>query len=147
MLQAVCHNPVKPLSRHGNFSAVMVNFFCGAFLSGRCSGFVSLRRTYYGLVRPFLSLSFPLVRRGKSCSGNRGLGIVIRAENSRFLLSPGFPAGTLAARDTVAKTPYFPKTISCQTLIMGETGDSGQNPGSDGDGKMATFPNEFRESR
>jgi hypothetical protein len=29
---------------------------------------------------------------------------------------------------------------------MGETGDSGQNPGSDGDGKMATIPNEFRES-
>jgi hypothetical protein len=130
MLQAVCHTPVKPLSRHGNFSAVLGNFFCGVFLSGRCSGFVSLRRTYYGLVQPFLSLSFsPVVRRGKSCSGNRGLGIVIRAENSRFLLSPGFPAGTLAARDMVAKTPYFPETISCPALILGESGDSGHNSG------------------
>src|SRR6267143_7157612 len=53
---------------------------------------------------------------------------------------------THATRDSVAKTPYFPKTISCQALIMGETGDSGQNPGPDGDGKMATIPNEFRES-
>src|SRR5713226_338038 len=147
MLQAVCHTPVKPFSQHGNFSAVLRNFFCGVFLSGRCSGFVSLRRTYYGLVRPFsISVFSPVVRRGKSCSGNRGLGIVIRAENSRFLLSPGFPAGTLAARDMVAKTPYFPETISCLALIPGETGRSGQNPGSDGHGKKRTITNDFRES-
>ena len=76
-----------------------------------------------------ISVFSPVVRRGKSCSGNRGLRIVIRAENSRFLLSPRFPAGTLAARDMVAKTPYFPKTISCLPVIMGETGDSGRNSG------------------
>jgi hypothetical protein len=63
------------------------------------------------------------------------------------LLSLGFPAGTLAARDMVAKTPYFLETISCPALIMGETGDSGQNPGLDGHGKKRTIPNEFRESR
>jgi hypothetical protein len=49
-------------------------------------------------------------------------------------------------RDRVAKTPYFPETISCLARILGETGDSGYNLGWDGDGKMATIPNEFRES-
>jgi hypothetical protein len=29
---------------------------------------------------------------------------------------------THATRDSVAKTPYFPKTISCLPVIMGETG-------------------------
>ena len=51
-----------------------------------------------------------------------------------------------ATRGSVAKTPYFPKTISCPVLIPGESGDSGHNPGWDCNGKMATIPNEFRES-
>jgi len=34
-----------------------------------------------------------------------------------------------AARGSVAKTPYFLETISCLAVIMGETGDSGPNPG------------------
>jgi len=36
---------------------------------------------------------------------------------------------TLASRGWVAKTPYFPKTISCPVLILGESGDSGRNSG------------------
>src|SRR3989442_15884677 len=51
-----------------------------------------------------------------------------------------------ATRDSVAKTPYFPKTIFCLALIMSESHDSGCNPGWDGNGKLATIPNEFRES-
>jgi len=51
-----------------------------------------------------------------------------------------------ATRGSVAKTPYFPETISCLVLILGETGDSGHNTSWDGDGKKATIPNEFRES-
>jgi len=31
-------------------------------------------------------------------------------------------------------------------MILGETGDSGHNTSWDGDEKMATIPNEFRES-
>jgi len=43
-------------------------------------GFVFLRRAYYGLVWAFsISVVSPVVRRGKSCSGIRGLGIGIRA--------------------------------------------------------------------
>jgi hypothetical protein len=52
-----------------------------------------------------------------------------------------------AARGRVAKTPYFPKTISRLALLPGETSGSGRNPGSDGIGKNATMPNEFRESQ
>src|SRR5438094_3733 len=36
---------------------------------------------------------------------------------------------SLAARGSVAKTPYFPKTISCPAAIIGETGDSGLSLG------------------
>jgi hypothetical protein len=54
---------------------------------------------------------------------------------------------TLASRDRVAKTPYFPKTISCPAVIMGESQRSGHNSGSDGLGKKTTIPNEFRESQ
>jgi len=55
-------------------------------------------------------------------------------------------ATTLASRGRVAKTPYFLETISCPALIMGESGNPGRNLGWDGNGKMATIPNEFRES-
>src|SRR6267143_18563 len=44
------------------------------------------------------------------------------------------------------RPPYFPETISCIAMIMGETGQSGHNPGWDGLAEMATIPNEFRES-
>ncbi len=53
---------------------------------------------------------------------------------------------THVARGLVAKTPYFLETISCLAWIPGETGRSGRNPCWDGSGKMATLPNEFRES-
>jgi hypothetical protein len=43
-------------------------------------------------------------------------------------LSPGSERTSHAARGSVAKTPYFPKTISCPVLILGESGDSGRNP-------------------
>jgi hypothetical protein len=52
---------------------------------------------------------------------------------------------SLAMRGSVAKTPYFPKTISCLEVRIGETGRSGRNPGWDGLGKKRTIPNEFRE--
>jgi len=50
------------------------------------------------------------------------------------------------ARGRVAKTPYFLETISCLARIIGETGDSGRNPGWDDVGKKRTIPNDFRES-
>ena len=46
---------------------------------------------------------------------------------------------TLASRDSVAKTPYFPETISYLVLIPGETGDSGHNLCSDALGKDRSF--------
>jgi hypothetical protein len=110
MLQAVCDTPLEPLSRHGNYSAVLVNFFCGVFLSGLCSGFVSSRRAYFGLVSPLsISVFSPVVRRGKSCSGNRGLGIEIRAENSQFLLSLGFRLALLRRETWSLRPPIFQK--------------------------------------
>src|SRR5207249_2690426 len=39
---------------------------------------------------------------------------------------------TYETRGSVAKTPYFPKTISRPALIMGETGDSGHDLGLGG---------------
>ena len=36
---------------------------------------------------------------------------------------------------SVAKTPYFPKTISCPVLFLGESGDSGSSPAFDERGK------------
>jgi len=56
------------------------------------------------------------------------------------------PSTTLATRDSVAKTPYFPETISYLALLPGEKSRLMPNPGSDDIGKMATIPNEFRES-
>jgi hypothetical protein len=57
------------------------------------------------------------------------------------------PSTTLATRDSVAKTPYFPETNSCLALLPGEKSRSGRNPGSDDIGKVATIPNEFLESQ
>jgi len=34
-----------------------------------------------------------------------------------------------ATRGSVAKTPYFPETISCLATIMGESGDLGRDSG------------------
>jgi len=55
-------------------------------------------------------------------------------------------SATHTARDSLAKTPHFPKTISCLAGIMGEPRRSGHNPGLDEIGKKRTFPNKFRES-
>jgi hypothetical protein len=43
-------------------------------------------------------------------------------------------------RGSVAKTPYFPKTISSLALIMGEMGDSGRYSGFRGTWKEADNP-------
>src|SRR5437867_10149365 len=43
------------------------------------------------------------------------------------LLSLTSGKAAFAARGSVAKTPYFPETISCLAVIMGESGDSGHN--------------------
>ena len=69
---------------------------------------------------------------------------VLRQEEPR--LSLGSESASHAARGSVAKTPYFPKTISCLVCIMGKTGDSGHSPSCDDNGKKTTIPNEFRES-
>ena len=62
------------------------------------------------------------------------------------LLSLTSGKAAFATRGSVAKTPYFPETISCLAVIMGEIGDSRHNPGWDENGKKTTIPNEFRES-
>src|SRR5713226_4491236 len=72
--------------------------------------------------------------------------IGIRADNGRFHGTRGFHSTAHATRGSVAKTPYFSRNISCLTLILGESGDLGGNPGWDGNGEMATIPNDFRES-
>jgi len=61
-------------------------------------------------------------------------------------LSLGSESASLAARGSVAKTPYFPKTISRLALITGESGRSERNSGLDGLTEKTTIPNEFRES-
>ncbi|TMI08869.1 hypothetical protein E6H34_03510 [Candidatus Bathyarchaeota archaeon] len=53
---------------------------------------------------------------------------------------------SLAARGSVAKTPYFLETISCLAVIMGETGGSGGNLGFVGrerDGKSRAVSERF----
>jgi hypothetical protein len=47
---------------------------------------------------------------------------------------------THATRGRVAKTPYFPETISCLALIIGDTGDSGRNSGFRWTWKVADNP-------
>ena len=69
---------------------------------------------------------------------------VLRQEEPR--LSLGSESASHVARGSVAKTPYFPETISCLAVIMGETGCSGHSPGCDDNEKKTTIPNEFRES-
>src|SRR2546422_3092765 len=66
---------------------------------------------------------------------------------SSRLLSQGSEEGSLAARGSVAKTPYFLEVISCLAVIMGEMGGSGRNPGFDGRGKRREFYNDLRTIR
>src|SRR5438552_5713251 len=99
MLKTVCDNSSRePLSRSGSFCAILSKFSLLGVSVRTCSGFVSLRWTYYGLVWPFSTSVFPLVKREKSCSRNHRLGIEIRADNGRFFTFSGFPDDTLAAR-------------------------------------------------
>jgi len=70
------------------FLSNLPEFFRGLFLSGQRLVLVSLRRAYYGLVWAFsISVFSPVVKRGKSCCGIRGLGIGIRAWNGRVFSS------------------------------------------------------------
>jgi len=39
------------------------------------------------------------------------------------------PSTALASRDAIAKTPPFGEEICCLAGFLGETGDSGPNPG------------------
>src|SRR6266567_5330108 len=90
--------PETTLALRGLLSNLLEFFFQRVFLSRLCSGFVSLRRACYGLVWPFSIRVFsPVVKRGKSCSGNRGLGIGIRADYGRYY-SPRVSAKTGYAR-------------------------------------------------
>jgi hypothetical protein len=45
-----------------------------------------------------------------------------------------------AARGSVAKTPYFPETISCLASVPGESWDSGRGLGSDARANLGTLP-------
>ncbi len=87
----------------------------------------------------------------------KGPGLGVRADSGRFsgcdaytslpkLPSRGCEWTSHATRGSVAKTSYFPKTISCPALITGESWRSGLNSDSDGLTKKTTIPNEFRES-
>ena len=52
-------------------------------------------------------------------------------ESENLRLSRGSERATYATRGWVAKTPYFPETISCPVLFLGESGDSGRSPAFD----------------
>jgi len=70
--------------------------------------------------------------------------VVWNRENLR--LSRGSERATYATRGWVAKTPYFPKTLSCPVLILGESGDSGRSPAFDErrkDGKSRAISERF----
>ncbi len=75
-----------------------------------------------GLSGPLRSPCFPLWLSVE----DRALGIV-GLESGSGPIIPDLSrlrilGGTLAARGSVAKTPYFLETISCLAVIMGETG-------------------------
>jgi hypothetical protein len=53
---------------------------------------------------------------------------------------------SLVTRGPIAKTPYFPETVSCLALILGESGDSGLGLGLDArakDGRYSGIPERF----
>src|SRR3989442_12922854 len=108
MLKTVCDTrPGTTLASWELFS-ILPEFFLLDVSVRALFRFVSLRRAYYGLVWPFsISVFSPVVKRGKLCSGNRGLGIVIGADNSRFLTS-GFPSRALLPREVESlRSPIF----------------------------------------
>ncbi len=47
-------------------------------------------------------------------------------------MNQSVPSTALASRDAIAKTPPFGEEICCLAGFLGETGDSGPNPGLDG---------------
>jgi hypothetical protein len=53
---------------------------------------------------------------------------------SKGFVSQGSERASFAARGSVAKTPYFPETISCLVVIIGESGDLRYNSGLEGKG-------------
>jgi hypothetical protein len=72
--------PPRLILRRGTFYTIEVNFSRTLFLSGQDFGLVSVRRACYRLVWHFsIPADSPRVRRGISCSRNRGLGLGIRA--------------------------------------------------------------------
>src|SRR2546422_1317692 len=110
MLKAVCD------ARPGTSLALwellcnLPEFFRMVVSVGATFRVFSSRRAYYGLVWSFSTSVFsPGIKRGKSCSGNRGLGIGIKADNSRFFPFSWFPSTTLASRGRVAKTLFSGK--------------------------------------
>src|SRR5713101_776556 len=78
-------SPDKPLSRTRLLQKLYEFVFQILFLSGYDYGLVFSRRACYRLVPGFsISVFSPSDQRGYWGSGNRGLGIGIRAENGRF---------------------------------------------------------------
>src|SRR6058998_1789809 len=75
----------KPLSRTRLLQKLYEFVFQTLSLSGYVFGLVFSRRAYYRLVPGFsIPVFSPWDQRGMSCSRNRGLEIVIRADNGRF---------------------------------------------------------------
>ena len=81
-----------------------------------------------------------------SAEEKHNLGFGFTLDNERFRVLEWLRSSAHATRDSVAKTPYFPKTIFCPALIMGETAGSGHNSGSAGPRKLTTIPNESWKS-
>jgi hypothetical protein len=57
-----------------------------------------------------------------------------------FVLQEGVALTAHVTRGRVAKTPYFPKTISYLAPIMGETADLGHDLRLDCDGRNRGLP-------
>jgi hypothetical protein len=64
---------------------------------------------------------------------------MLKTISPKRLLSQGSGGISLATRGSVAKTPYFPETISCLVVIMAESDDTGHNSGLDGKGESEGF--------
>jgi len=97
--------------RNGNPQGII--FFWEVFLSGRDSGLVSWRLTCYWLVWLFsISVFSPVVKRGKLCSGNRGLRFGIRADNKRFLTTSFLRRPLVPRKMLETYPPFFVREFS-----------------------------------
>src|SRR5437660_4873541 len=110
MLKTVCDARPGTTLALWELLCTLPEFFLMVVSVGALFRFFSSRRAYYGLVWPFSTSVFsPVVRPGKSCSGNRGLGIGIMADNSRFLHSLGFRQPSLRSEEESLRPLFFGK--------------------------------------